>query len=276
MSVVVSLSTIPTRFPYLQPVLEHLLAQTADIDEIRLYIPKTYRRFQDYDGSLPDVPKGIRIIQPDDDLGPASKVLFAAEDLRGTDCDIIYCDDDRIYHKKWFAQMLAARAGRKNTCVSTSILELHQLGFEVESTRRPRMKQTSSNLHRSVGLIKRKIKQVCTGITDRKPPRNRDVKKPGYADIAEGFGAVLVRPDFFDAEAYDIPAVLWSVDDVWLSGHMERKGVPIWCAKGLSRPPINDGGDKSPLFRAVIDGFGRDAANKACVQYMQDTYGIWK
>ena len=79
MSLVVSLTTIPPRFPYLMQSLPHLLAQTAKIDEIRLYVPKTYRRFPDYDGTLPDVPKGIRVIQPDEDLGPASKVLFAAD-----------------------------------------------------------------------------------------------------------------------------------------------------------------------------------------------------
>lgn len=143
MSLVVSLSSIPPRFDKLEPVLNALLAQTAKIDEIRLYLPKTYRRFPDYDGSLPDVPRGVRIMRPNDDLGPASKVL-------------------------------------------------------------------------------------------------------------------------------------WTVDDIWLSGHMERKGVPIWCLSGFEQPPKIAGTDESGLFDAVIDGAGRAEANLACVRYMQDTYGIWR
>lgn len=276
MSLVVSLSSIPPRFDKLEPVLNALLAQTAKIDEIRLYLPKTYRRFPDYDGSLPDVPRGVRIVRPDDDLGPSSKVLFAAEDLRGTDCNIIYCDDDRVYHRTWFSRMLAAQGDRMGACVATSILELDRLGFQVRATHTPRLKKTVTSLPRTMGLVKRKLKQLTTGVTDRKPPMNRQIKRSGYGDIAEGCGAVLVRPDFFDTSAFDIPKVLWSVDDVWLSGHMARKGIGIWIEKGFGIAPEAHSSRVCALYDATIDGVGRDAANRACVRYMQDTYGIWR
>ncbi len=85
MTTIVSLTAIPPRFRYLGPVLENIIAQTALIDKIRLYLPKRFRRFPEYKGEMPDVPKGVRVIQTDDDLGPASKVLFAVDDLRGVD-----------------------------------------------------------------------------------------------------------------------------------------------------------------------------------------------
>lgn len=276
MSLIVSLSSIPPRFDKLEPVLQGLLAQKAKVDEIRLYIPKTYRRFPDYDGTLPRVPHGIRIIQPEEDLGPASKVLFAADDLRGTDCNIIYCDDDRVYHKHWFSRMLAAQAGHEDRCIATMVMQLSRIGISVEDRRFPRVKRTKTNARRVRQLLTRKIKQVTTGVTVKKPPRSPRFSKAGFGDIAEGFGAVLVKPEFFDAEDYNIPSVLWSVDDIWLSGQLERKGIPIWCTKGFDLPSLSAASAESALLQAVIDGAGRNDANLACVRYMQDTYGIWR
>ena len=44
---VVTLTSIPTRFDKITPTLRDLLKQTADIAEIRLYISRKYRRFPD-------------------------------------------------------------------------------------------------------------------------------------------------------------------------------------------------------------------------------------
>jgi hypothetical protein len=35
---------------------------------------------------------------------------------------------------------------------------------------------------------------------------------------------VLIRPEYLQNDAFGIPDVLWSVDDVWLSGMFERNG----------------------------------------------------
>jgi len=51
--------------------------------------------------------------------------------------------------------------------------------------------------------------------------------KSGYIDILEGWGGVVFRPEFFDDFAWQIPDILWTVDDVWLSGCLERQGIPI-------------------------------------------------
>lgn len=187
MSLVVSLSSIPPRFDKLEPVLNALLAQTAKIDEIRLYLPKTYRRFPDYDGSLPDVPRGVRIMRPNDDLGPASKVLFAADDLRGTDCNIIYCDDDRVYGPNWFSRILAAQKGREAECLVTASLALAHFGFQPRCDRLPRVRKTKMPIGNAYGLIRRKIKQVATGVTDPKPPIKHQFKKAGYSEYCRRF-----------------------------------------------------------------------------------------
>lgn len=275
MALVVSLSTIPTRFDKLEPVLLALVHQAASIDEIRLYVPKHYRRFPDYDGTLPTVPKGIRVIQPEDDLGPATKVLFAAQDLRGEDCDIIYCDDDRVYPKTWFARLLQQRAGRLDHCVAASTIQLDRFGFALTKPRQPRPRIQAFNPERTWALLRRKVKQFTAGANIRKPGRNRFVVKSGYAEIAEGCGGVLVRPDFFDDTAFDIPPVLWSVDDFWLSGQMARRNVPILAASRFRTAPLADHTTVDALYDTVLDGAGRHEANSACVDYMRKTYGIW-
>lgn len=278
MSLVVSLSTIPPRFENLGATLSCLQNQTAKIDEIRVYVPKKYRRFPDYDGALPHVPAGVRIVQPEEDLGPASKVLFAAEDLRGTDTDIIFCDDDRSYTPDWFARMLKARKGHNDRCIATATLDrslkargISNIADTLPNPKPALPKKGFSYRLKRLGQFAREFK---TGVKEAKPFRP-NYAKAGYACIAEGFGAVLVKPDFLDNLAYDIPDVLWSVDDVWLSGHMARKGVPIWQAAGFRYPEINDSSENMPLYQAVLDGANRDEANASCIKYMQDTYGVW-
>ncbi|SFR32341.1 hypothetical protein SAMN04488005_0292 [Yoonia tamlensis] len=279
MSLIVSLSTIPPRFSDLQPALEGLLRQTAPVDEIRLYIPKAYRRFPDWDGQLPDVPKGINIIQPEEDIGPATKALFAARELAGTDADLIYCDDDRIYHPRWIEQMIAARGPRSDIAVTTSALgQAHRAGILAPSRHGPppvRARFTDFTQAHMWALLKRKLRQLLTGHIVPKPNGLLRYAKPGFVHVAEGFGAVLVKPDFFDETMFDIPPVLWSVDDIWLSGHLERKGIGILCASGFAIPPTTGAHDQAALASNVFDGADRSEANAACVKYMQETYGIW-
>ncbi|OZA04987.1 MAG: hypothetical protein B7Y02_15940 [Rhodobacterales bacterium 17-64-5] len=98
----------------------------------------------------------------------------------------------------------------------------------------------------------------------------------GYGDVAEGFGGVLVRPEFFDDAVSDIPPILWAVDDVWISGHLTRRGIPIWVEMAGARiSNIGDMNETFALYRAELDGARRDDANRACVDYMREPYGIW-
>ena len=109
LSLVVTLSSIPPRFAGLGPTLKSLLRQKVRPDEVRLYLPRRYRRFPDWDGSLPAVPDGVRICTTDEDMGPATKILPAVRDFRGREVELLLCDDDRIYDPLWTSRFLAAR-----------------------------------------------------------------------------------------------------------------------------------------------------------------------
>ncbi len=56
--IIVSLSTIPPRFGEIRPTLDTLLDQSAPADQVLLYIPHRYRRFPDWDGTLPSGTSG--------------------------------------------------------------------------------------------------------------------------------------------------------------------------------------------------------------------------
>jgi hypothetical protein len=271
---IISLSTIPPRFSKLGPTLDSLVKQRGPIDEIRLYIPKQYRRFPDYDGSVPAVPDGVTIVRPEEDMGPASKVLFAAKDLRGKSAQILFCDDDKVFAPDWSSQLFAAQHARPSECVALIGKEMSPEAGKpsVFAPRALRRRKFDPGLR--VSRLGHKISTVVFGSSKPKPMRSLIVEG-GYADILQGLGGVVVRPEFFDDIAYDIPEVIWAVDDVWLSGMLALKGIPIWLPAGIEEPMTTDAHNFSSLFLATIEGAGRDEANLKCIQYMQSTFNIW-
>ncbi len=275
MNVIVTLSTIPTRFGDLEPTLQCLLNQTANIDEIRLYIPKRFRRFPNYDGGLPDVPNGIRVIQTEEDLGPATKVLFAAEELGRSDDLIIYCDDDMLYEPDRFQRMIDVHLdGHTGECIASTSFDLDYLGIGPEAQRQPRAMRYKKGFEYRAKRAKQLVRQMVTLRSEPKPACPK-FGKGGYADFAEGFGGVLVRADFFDDLFYDIPDMLWAVDDIWISGHLERRNIPIWTPPDFPFVHRSENHDNDPLYLSVIDGADRGQANQACIRYMQEKYNIW-
>jgi len=274
---IVSFSTIPPRFSGLKPTLDSLFAQTRKADRIILYIPYTYRRFPDWDGTLPKVPAGVEIHRVDEDLGPATKVLAAAKEFKGQDCRIVFCDDDRHYDPHWLENFDNVSQQRPDCALCILGVQVESIG---ETTGERRFQPRTHRTWRitDVGFQLRFLwNQIKAGRNwrDVTEPNRFVFKKAGYVDVAEGCGGVLVRPEFFDDLAYDIPPVLWTVDDVWLSGMMARRDIPIWlCPKRIE--PTNTGTQwEAPLVDAVIEGADRATANRMAVEYMQENFKVW-
>lgn len=273
---VLSLTSVPPRFRYLPDTLHSLLAQTAPVAEIRLHIPWRYRRFPDWDGTLPAVPKGVRLVRTEVDFGPASKVLHAAEALRGTGARILFCDDDRIYPADWARVLLSEHDRRPDHCVA--LLGRPLSGVLLTGYRgahRPRAvlrKRLWDMEYRMARLRQQWAARKLRALPD-KPPRPV-VTRAGYADVFWGYGGVVVTPDVFDDVAFDIPAEARGVDDIWLSGMLARRDVPIWLPGGHFRPP-KSGADPVAALRDLPDFGGRDSANRICVQCLRDRFGIW-
>lgn len=276
---VISLSTIPPRFSAIGPTLRALVQQKSRPEAVELYIPRSYRRFPQWGGGLPQVPEGVTIVRVDDDLGPATKILPAVRAYRGQDVELLYVDDDCYFAPDWSARMLKLRLQRPDTVLCAKGLTIGMVGREwTASAPLPRavaapppFEQFGFHLQRLLAKARRQD-PAKPGLR----PRYHKIARSGYVDIAEGFSGVSLRPEYLDDAAFTIPPVLWAVDDIWISGHLARRGIPIWADRSVNRSQAFAGLYlNNPLFRAVIDGADREQANLACVDYMRATYGIW-
>lgn len=276
--VVISLSSIPPRFKDLGKALKCLLDQDHQADEIQLFIPRYYRRFPQHAfAPPPEVPPGVALKIVDEDLGPATKVLYCAREHWGTETRIIYCDDDRLPERDWLKSFVSAAEKSPDKAIVSTGWHLTRYGIHTSNERLPRAVKlrVMEDYAYMGGRINQKLKEFIFRKPHKKPSRI-NCRKPGYIDIAAGYGGVLIKPEFFDKNAFDIPPIVWTVDDVWLSGLLELKGIGIWQDNSI-RVPINisDIGTAG-LGGSVIEDYDRDAANKLAIRYFQDNHSIWK
>jgi hypothetical protein len=115
---IVTLSTIPSRFESISRTIDSLLAQDIKVDAIELYLPKQYRRFPDWKQTVPALDSSVDVVMIDTDLGPATKVLPACERYAGKSVDILYCDDDQIYPPGWARSFIDARRYHPNEAIA--------------------------------------------------------------------------------------------------------------------------------------------------------------
>jgi hypothetical protein len=262
---IVTLSSIPPRFGELGPVLHSMLRQRLPAEQIILYIPRRYRRFPEWDGALPDVPEGISLRLVDEDYGPATKVLPAVREFVGHHVDILFGDDDMIYDSRWTQRFSEMRKRHPTACITESAYDFPNVAPELRpADRRPRIAAgTRSWPERIAGTFRH-----------RRRVRKR-FEDSGYADILLGYAGALVRPAFFGDEAFDIPDILWTVDDVWLSGHLEVNGIPIWNNGDTPRRRRHRSACTEALLTMVYKGHGRREASLAGMAYFRQKYGIW-
>ena len=274
--IIVSLSTIPPRFTAIGNTLYTLLSQSTPPDDIELYIPRSYRRFGEHAFCVPETPEGIKVKVIDHDYGPATKVLPCAENYRGTNTRIIYCDDDRLYSPFWLQQILKTTYQRSKDCVCNFgyRFEWNKINYKTNKSFTPHAKRLRG-LYKIPYYLSKAIFQIRHKTTVRSL-KHHHFGSSGYVDIALGFGGVSVSPDFFDESAKIIPKILWTVDDVWLSGHIANKGIGIWLDQFGMYMPLSLADEVEPLYLANIDGADRNQADLACIEYFKETYGIWK
>ncbi|MDX5351404.1 MAG: glycosyltransferase family 2 protein, partial [Paracoccaceae bacterium] len=238
---VITLSTIPPRFQQIGPTLASLVRQRSRPEAVELYIPRSYRRFPQWGGGLPDVPEGVKIVRVDEDLGPATKILPAARKWRGQAVELLYVDDDHHYAPNWAERFLAVRREHPDAAVCAAATSLERMGRPWCAPRAEPRAIMAPGFPEQLGFHLRRLGKAVGGRFLPSPtgqPRLlaqfRKLDRSGYADIAEGYAGVALRPDFLDEEAFIIPPVIWSVDDVWLSGHLARRGIAIWAERRLN------------------------------------------
>ncbi len=202
-----------------------------------VYLPKAYARFPDWDGALPIVPDGVEIRLVDKDYGPATKLLPALKEF-GPEQEILFCDDDMDYPENWAEGFLAQRRRQPEACIalcSESVLE--PVVRKRQNVLRPRAwcLWSEFDMEQNARLLIDSIGRRFLGWPQRFVGRRRCIFA-GYIEIFMGFGGVLVRPEFFDEDVFDIPPQLQTVDDYWLSGVAAKNGHPAWMIPRRREP----------------------------------------
>lgn len=268
---VVTFTAIPPRFSNLPRKLASIARQDVRPDRVELHLPKVYRRFPGEAPSLPSLPAWVDVIYSDDDLGPATKVLPAAARWRGTDTDLLLCDDDRIQDRGWVSRFVTARMERPRDIIAERGWNIDaQVGIVRTALELPRAALDAKRGRSAAYRLKRIL---SLGLMH--PPR-AVYASSGYSDVFEGFLGALVPADSFPDEAWTIPDVVWTVDDVWLSGMAYQNGYKVWVT-AQPRPVYADGAyDRlESLTTHVEHGLGRDGANRLAVEYLRSRFGAW-
>lgn len=282
MSVIISLSTIPSRFDKIGPTLQSLLAQNADISDIRLNVPKKYLRFPDYDGHAPQVPDGVTLVRPDQDFGPASKILHCLQDKNlDPDTILLFCDDDRIYDPDWAQNLIDQSVKRPDCAICGSALFVDQYNGQkrvFSANELPRAERYPKYLnipYKITRFFKIAFQQGLKTAISTKMVKPVFIKS-GYVDIFEGFAGVVVKPRFFNDKVFDIAQVAQFQDDIWLSSHIATNNIKIWTRSGQFRPDLSDADGEDPLFKQIFDGANRRELNQRIIDYCQKNLGVWR
>lgn len=262
MRVIISLTAIPPRFHGLNALYKSLAAQTHPVDRIEINIPRTYRnpKFGGYSTAL--IPDAFDIYFVDQDLGPATKIIPTIQRYWGQEVLIIYLDDDRVYRTDLVETLVLLAKKHPTSAVAAHTVSVKRQLIEAYWRRRP--------------ALYRFLRLITLNVWNPKRAVDNDSFR-----IAEGFGGVLVRPEFFDPRILDYPSHLRSVDDVWISGMLtltQHSIVSVSSLKPSSQPIIVDGKDTGScdaLLRSRDNDLDRYQANEKCIRYLQERYGLW-
>jgi hypothetical protein len=197
--VIASLTTLPDRIQNLEPTIRSLLEQTRPPDEIVVAIPQfSIRQKMEYTvpAYLEAIPR-VRILRSEKDWGPASKFIpVIQEELaagRGQTL-IMVVDDDRIYPRD----------------ALEIFLHYHK-------------KLPDAALCFRGALLPRSLVWFLPKIF-----RASQIREVMRVAVITGTASYLIQPRFFDSALWDYsnaPAGAFYVDDIWISAHLDRRGV---------------------------------------------------
>lgn len=201
--IVVTLTTTPARARGLALTLRSLLDQQEPPDRILLALPHESRVGQRY----PDIeslglPPGVDLLRCADE-GPATKLLpaLAAE----PEALLVVADDDVIYPRNFIATLLDAHRRHPKAALGYRGVKLRE------------------------GVPFAALDHVfATGVEEA-----REV------DVLFGTWGYMVPAGSLGRGVFDLasaPDELRWVDDIWISGHLARNGIPRWVVRANELP----------------------------------------
>lgn len=252
---VLSLTSIPSRLPFVERTVKSLLRQSAAPSRIVLNLPWTSKR-----ESVPyTVPEAIArlpsvSVERCADLGPATKLLPTLQ-REPPRTKIIVVDDDRVYPANLVADLSAAADAGPDCAFGMS-------GWIVPPDLIDRPTTVWSNAM----------------MQPPAPIRARRLRTPRRVDILQGLSGYIVRPDFFDlAKVSDYggaPPEAYFVDDVWISGHCRVPRFVIPARRSNYQAKLLKSHYRRTSLGRINRGSGSDAErnNSIVIRYLQDRW----
>ena len=245
--IIASLSTLPDRIAKLGPTLQSLLNQTRPPDEIVLAVPPfSFRQKKAY--VIPPALAAIsqlQIVRCDRDWGPATKFIPTiqrelAADRGGT--LVMVVDDDRIYPRD---------------AIETYLHYQEQLPDAALCFRGGEMPRTLD-------------------WQDAKLTYGDQIREPRPVAVVTGCGSYLIQPRFFDEALWDYsnaPAGAFFMDDIWISGCLDRRGVKKYVVPGsaMMRTVARQLGT---LTLHNVPG-GRQPSNNETIRYFHESWNVF-
>jgi len=247
----ISLSTIPSRIPRLNEVIDSLVNQTVKPRKIFVNIPKFYDRFQ-IDYVAPNLSKydsNVVVLNVvDTDYGPATKFLPIINMIDVHEDDmVIIVDDDILYDKNMCANLIKDSYKNPDSVITTFGITNGEYLFD-------------------------QSKWVIDRNTQYLEPCGLREKTEGFIDVFEAFKGTLLKKKFFNRDVFDFEDLEFRFcDDVYLSGHVLKNGYTI-------RTSVYD--NKTSFLQNNIDALcdNVELRNKRmtnCAMHFKEKYGIW-
>lgn len=118
--IVISLTTIPAKYPKLKQTLESLHAQTYKVDAIYLSLPKRMRRMDVEYPPLPEDVKSLCTVVECIDYGPITKILGGLLAEKDPETVIITADDDMVIPETMVEELMKRHAIYPDSALGSS------------------------------------------------------------------------------------------------------------------------------------------------------------
>ena len=140
---------------------------------------------------------------------------------RGTPTDLLICDDDRLQDRLWMHRFVEGRKLRPGR---------HPVRTRLDDRGTLRHDQRWNPTCRAPNTRRNRAARWPTG-SSASPRSTSPIRRaastrgPGHVEVFEGFLGALMPAEALPDEAFDIPEIVWTVDDVWLSGMAWKNGT---------------------------------------------------
>lgn len=254
MKIIVSLTTIPSRISYIQPVINGFMNQTLLPDEIHIQIPQ-YSKKEQVKYDIPDFLNeydNVKVQLHEEDFGSACKWLYPIKYLANSkDILLIIADDDCIHNPE---------------CIEI---------FMQESSKQPDVSFCFSG-----GVLSRAPEKVMTFRVGDEPFKNALTIMENRAvnsqvDVVQGFGMFTLKPywfETFDFSIFENTDLSNHSDDILISAMLEYLKIQRIQIAPFKSPVVQDQAEINPihgdgrLLNLTLNG----------IEFMKEKLHIWK